>query len=245
MILDLDIGNTRIKWRMVDRIGTAAFEGIVSEVDELLDATVRQYPVERVRVACVRGGDSLNELIGSLSKGWQLQAEIARVSREFLGLSVGYEKLDRLGVDRWLAMLAAHRNAGGACLVVDCGTAVTVDLVDADGWHRGGYIVPGLKLMPDALTRNTAIRLAGEPDWGLEPGNSTEDAIFHGALMMLLSLLEQTVARQLARQSVGQPFKVYLTGGDAPLIARFQNLQNVSLKQVDGLVFQGLALALP
>jgi type III pantothenate kinase len=250
MILDLDIGNTRIKWRLLDTGGFGYSEGVAANLVELFDATVSRHSVGRVRVACVRGGKLLDELIRLLAENGQLQVEVAKVQRQCQGLSVAYEELDRLGVDRWLAMLAAFRDADGACVVVDCGTAVTVDLVEADGRHQGGYIVPGLRLMPDALTRNTAIRLTGEPAWGLEPGNSTEDAIYHGALKMLVSLLELTVASELSGLSVSRDElpTVYLTGGDAPLIARFarfQSLPKASLKQVEGLVFQGLALALP
>jgi type III pantothenate kinase len=245
MILDLDIGNTRIKWRLLESGGTGHSEGAASDLAELLNVTVSRHPVERVRIACVRGGELLDELIGSLAGDWQLQAEVAQVQRQWQGLSIAYQDLDRLGVDRWLAMLAAFRDADGACMVVDCGTAVTIDLVDADGRHKGGYIVPGLRLMSDALTRNTAIRLTDEPDWGLEPGHSTEDAIYHGALKMLLSLLEQTVASELSGLPGNELPTVYLTGGDAPLVVRFQSLPNVPLKQVEGLVFQGLELALP
>ena len=218
MILDLDIGNTRIKWRLLDADDSVYSNGVASSLAELLAVAVEQHRVTRVRVACVRGGDLLAEVTESLAKDWQISVETAQVRRECQGVSVAYEDLTRLGVDRWLAMLAAYRDAGGACVVVDCGTAMTVDLISVEGRHIGGYILPGLRLIPDALTSNTAIVMQGEPGWGLEPGNSTEEAIYHGALLMLVSLLEKTVVGELSRGSGKTAPVVYLTGGDAALL---------------------------
>jgi len=249
MILDLDIGNTRIKWRLSDV--NAASEpggqksGVASGLKELLEATVELYPVVRVRAACVRGGSLLAEVTELLAKNWQLTVQTAQVRRECQGVTVCYEDLTRLGVDRWLAMLAAYRDADSGCVVVDCGTAMTIDLIDSRGHHLGGYIVPGLRLIPESLTRNTAIELNGEPEWAQQPGSSTEQAIYHGALQMLVSLLENTVVRELPRLSGKQPPVVYLTGGDAALLMSFLELRNVTLKQVQELVIEGLALALP
>jgi len=248
MILDLDIGNTRIKWQLSDTaVGSekaALHSGIALDMAELLEATVEQYPVAQVRAASVRGGSLLSELTAVLEQDWQLSVQMAQVVRECQGVTVAYEDLTRLGVDRWLAMLAAYQDAEGACIVVDCGTAVTVDLIDNQGQHLGGYIVPGLRLIPGSLTQNTAIVLKAEPGWGLEPGISTEQAIYHGALQMLVALLEKTIASKYPIQPGMKPPVVYLTGGDAAVLADFLDLQDVTLKQVEGLVFEGLALAL-
>lgn len=244
MILDLDIGNSRIKWRLSDTASGLLKSGVASGLADLLQATVEQHQVKRVRAACVRGGDLLNETTHRLARDWQLMAETAQVRRECQGLTVTYADLGRLGVDRWLAMLAAFRDAKGGCVVVDCGTAMTVDLINSEGRHLGGYIVPGLNLLATTLTQNTAIELHGEPVWGLQPGNSTEEAIYHGALQMLIALLEKTLTRQLASLSANKPPVLYLTGGDAPVLDDFLDLQDVTLKQMDDLVFQGLALAL-
>ncbi|MBT8147237.1 MAG: type III pantothenate kinase [Gammaproteobacteria bacterium] len=244
MILDLDIGNTRIKWRLSDTASGQRKIGVASGLNDLLQATVEQHQITRVRIACVRGGDLLLEMTHSLAQDWQLTAEIAQVSRECQGLTVAYSDLNRLGVDRWLAMLAAFRDAQGASVVVDCGTAMTIDLISNTGRHLGGYIVPGLSLAATSLTQNTAIELDGQPVWGLEPGNSTEEAIYHGALQMLLSLMDITIAKNLDGLSAQKPPVLYLTGGDATVLSDFLDLQDVKLRQTDDLVFEGLALAL-
>lgn len=245
MILDLDIGNSRIKWRLSSVGPEIKQEGVATALPQLMAATIEQYPVDRVRIACVRAGGVLADITESLLNNRQLTVEVASVQRECLGVSVAYADLTRLGVDRWLAMLAAFLDAQGACVVVDCGTAMTIDLIEANGRHLGGYIVPGLQLIPRALTQHTGIRLQDQPEWNLEPGNSTEEAVYHGALSMLISLLQQIINDVLPRMSDKSAPVVYLTGGDALLVGRFLRLPQVAVKQVQGLVFEGLAAALP
>ncbi|MCB1672455.1 MAG: type III pantothenate kinase [Gammaproteobacteria bacterium] len=245
MILELDIGNSRIKWRLLDSAGRTQSTGIAEQPKQLLDVTLAGQAIQRVRVSCVRPGELLSELTRDLAETRGIAVEIARVQRHCQGVTVAYQDLSRLGVDRWLTLLAAFRSSGGAAIIVDCGTAVTVDLLDDHGNHQGGYIVPGLKLGPAALTRDTAIRLSATPQWGLEPGNSTEEAIYHGALIMLTALLEKVVSRELGRLTTEQSPAVILTGGDAALIGRYLNLGQTTIQQMPELVFDGLGIALP
>jgi len=245
MILDLDIGNTRSKWRVSDASGEPVADGVAGDVAELLAETAETFPLQRVRASCVRGGEVFTQLVEQLRQRWQLQVETARVVRHCQGVSVSYAAPSRLGVDRWLAMLAAYRAAAGETVVADCGTALTVDLLDAGGRHRGGYIVPGLNLAARALTENTGIRLAGEPQWSLEPGNSTEDAVYHGVLLNAVALLEKLIGEITRHGSGERPLPVYLTGGDAGLLARYLTASDAQIHIEPGLVLDGLALALP
>ncbi len=245
MILELDIGNTRTKWRVVDGIGTVIARGVAEHLQQLLDDTVGALHMERVRIACVRPGDYLEKLVRELELHRRLPVAIARVLRHWQGVKVAYPDLSKLGVDRWLAMLAAYRQSGKAVIVVDCGTAMTVDLLNDIGDHLGGYIVPGLSLASAALPGATAIRLEGVPHWGTEPGNCTEEAIYHGVMVMLTGLLEKVVAHQSLGVADGKVPVIYLTGGDAPLIRRFLNLERVEIHDSPELVFDGLAVALP
>ncbi len=245
MILDLDVGNSRIKWRVGETGGQPVASGSVPAVDDLFTPPLAQFDIQRARIACVRGSELLAGLENSLEARWKLVPEVARVSRHCQGVSVAYADLNRLGVDRWLAMLAAYRTASGPVVVVDCGTALTVDLVAAHGDHLGGYIVPGLRLGTTALTGNTTIRLAAQPDWGLDPGQSTEDAIYHGSLMMLVSLIEAVIRRERAGLFRSAAPVVLLTGGDAGLIKQFVDAARLEVRVVPDLVLDGLALALP
>ena len=167
--------------------------------------------------------------------------EFAAATAELAGVTSGYEAPARLGVDRWLALVAAWNAARQAVVVVDLGTAATLDFVTADGRHLGGYIVPGLGLMAAALARDTAgVRVAGDLAPHLGPGRNTAQAVRRGSTAMLLDFIEASVGR-FADTGDGAP-EVFLTGGDAePLAGRLP----FGVRVEPDLVLDGLALALP
>ena len=113
-------------------------------------------PISRVRVACVANQTITRRIDDWVAQQWQLVPEYAHTQAYYQGLTVAYQDERRLGVDRWLAMLAARQAAAGqGVCVVDCGSALTLDVVDHEGRHLGGYIVPGLAMMESALLNNT------------------------------------------------------------------------------------------
>lgn len=245
-ILDLDMGNSRIKWRLGTSRGAGKpiLQGVAENFQALFAALADRQPA-RVRVSSVRRGEALKELTLEVRQSWNLDTEVAQVKRSWQGLSVAYADLARLGVDRWLAMLAAFRQVQASVVVVDCGTALTVDLVDDSGQHRGGYIVPGLGLAPRALTDNTGIRLESAPAWAMTPGNSSEAAVYNGTLVMLVGLLEQVLGRQIPGLALGAEPALIFTGGDAALISsHMSGLPQETYFEPD-LVLDGLAVALP
>ena len=228
-ILDVDIGNTRTKWRLGDACGASA--GI--------DTPALPMVPERIRIACVAGDRA--EVAERFLTAYRVAPEFAETSPELAGVRCGYEEPARLGVDRWLACVAAWNAVGGATVVVDLGTAATLDFVTGDGRHLGGFIVPGLGLMATALARDTAgVRVAADLAPGLEPGRNTAQAVRRGTTTMLLDFIDASVAR-FAREGGGAS-TVVLTGGDAELIA--DRLACAPRVEPD-LVLDGLALALP
>lgn len=242
MILELDVGNTRIKWRQVVRDhGAVIAEGVAPDLDALMTGPVADQRPEMLRFCSVR-----DAAVATRIKQWSAvtlgrEARQAVVERECAGVSNQYEDLTRLGVDRWLAMLAAYNRRRQACMIVDSGTALTIDAVDAGGRHLGGYILPGWRLMARALEDNTRIRLTEkdrEPD--LQLGHGTEAAVLNGSLAALVALVEK-VQRQM--QDTGIQPMLYLAGGDAELLAR--QLDCPAMELVSGLVLDGLAHACP
>jgi type III pantothenate kinase len=160
------------------------------------------------------------------------------------GVRNGYEEFERLGLDRWLAMLGGFHLASGACLVLDFGTAVTADFIAADGEHLGGFICPGMPLMRNQLRTHTRkIRygdLAAEQALeSLVPGRTTVEAVERGCLLMLRGFVMTQL--ELARSYWGEDFVVFLTGGDASLVTEAVPQARV----VPDLVFVGLAMACP
>lgn len=244
-VLDFDIGNSRIKWRLLDSEQNRSLaEATVQDVQELLNSKLLDLSPALIRAANVRADDSLERLTRICLDQWQLQPFIATVTRDCGGVQNGYRDLSRMGVDRWLAMLAAYTEFQSACLVVDGGTALTLDLVDSNGRHLGGYILPGLNLMASALQANTGIRLRETQEMATtEPGLVTEEAVRNGCLGSVVALIEKCL-RLMQRD--GDDLVLVLGGGDAGILQdalQNEGVQSVALRP--NLVLDGLAVACP
>ena len=113
------------------------------------------YP-ERVAISNVAGSKVASKLNAWVAAAWSLEPAFASVQTPVAGVTTCYDNPTQLGVDRWLGAIGGYHTAGGAVAVVDAGTAITVDIVDRNGSHLGGTIAPGLALMIEGLTRNTA-----------------------------------------------------------------------------------------
>lgn len=240
MILDVDIGNTRVKWRLCGDDG-AVYEygcGTVSTWDEHF-ARISIKP-RRVRVSCVGASAGASTLYGYCVSRWKVVPEFAQSSASAAGVVNGYVEPSKLGVDRWLAILAAYKRCKRAVCVIDAGTAITVDTVNLAGEHLGGFIAPGLKLMADALWGGTqdvrfdrGIRFsAGSANLG----RSTADAVYGGVLNAAAGLIQRAMSMGDSDQAL------ILTGGDAACIA---GLLAEPYEIVPELVMDGLAIALP
>ncbi|MBE0482135.1 MAG: type III pantothenate kinase [Bacterioplanes sp.] len=148
-VLLIDAGNTRIKWRYTNQNLTLQGACLHHEVA----AQVWPSPIEQVVVASVRSNDALAQHLQQ-----QFNVNIEWLREPYLHHSRFrhcYAQPQRLGVDRWLAMLGAMERTQKACVVVDAGTALTIDVVDSNGRHQGGYIVPGLAMAQAALFQQT------------------------------------------------------------------------------------------
>jgi type III pantothenate kinase len=247
MILELDCGNSFIKWRVLGAdVRLVVAEGVVDSDLALLES-LKQFSVSALkhcRLVSVRTGDETASLVSLLTGAFGVSVTCAASAREMSGVRNGYEDYERLGLDRWLAMLGGFHLASGACLVLDFGTAVTADFIAADGEHLGGFICPGMPLMRNQLRTHTRrIRygdLAAERALeSLAPGRTTVEAVERGCSLMLRGFVLTQV--QLARSYWGERFTVFLTGGDADLVSAMVPEARV----VPELVFVGLAMACP
>lgn len=149
----------------------------------------------------------------------------------------GYRKPDQLGVDRLLAMVAARAYVRGPLCVVDAGTAITIDLIDAAGHHLGGFILPGEALARDCLLANTAIPCDPETEPGAIIGRDTPTAVVLGTRYAVTGLVEYLVEGRGRPQS-DQPIRVVVGGGDAGTFAALLPAGCITL---DHLVLRGLA----
>lgn len=143
MILELDCGNSFIKWRVLGTdVRLVVAEGVVDSDLALLES-LKQFGVSALkhcRLVSVRTGDETANLVSLLTGAFGVSVTCAASAREMSGVRNGYEDYERLGLDRWLAMLGGFHLASGACLVLDFGTAVTADFIAADGEHLGVHL---------------------------------------------------------------------------------------------------------
>ena len=196
MILELDCGNSFIKWRVLDAdVRRVVGEGVVDSDLALLESlkALKGLALKFCRLVSVRTAEETDALIALLTAGFRCVGGLCGAAREMSGVRNGYEEFERLGLDRWLAMLGGFHLASGACLVLDFGTAVTADFIAGDGEHLGGFICPGMPLMRNQLRTHTRkIRygdLAAERALeSLVPGRTTVEAVERGCSLMLQGL---------------------------------------------------------
>jgi len=232
MILCIDCGNTRLKWGLRDG-GDWRASGMLAHGDlALLAGHLREHPSPVRACACNVAGAAMAAKIEALVP---CPVEWVAAQAEQCGVRNSYGDASQLGADRWAALVAARRRHAGACLVVNAGTATTIDLLDADGLFHGGFILPGLTLMRRALSGNTAQLPLAEADYSALPRN-TAQAIASGAVEATLGAIERAFAR------LPEPRKdalCLIAGGGAALLAPYLEMPHLEVPQ---LVLEGVAL---
>lgn len=230
MILCIDCGNTRLKWGLLGADGAWHARGALelARIDFLRPALIDQPTFTRAIGCNVAGADNAQRIEAQLGMAPQWLVP----QRRQCGVTNGYAHPAQLGADRWASLIAARGLHEGACLVVNAGTATTIDLLDADGNFLGGLILPGLSMMRAALARNTAdLPLAAASHQAIP--TDTDSAIASGALEATAGAIERMHARL---DNAAAP--CLLSGGAA---AELQALLRIPLQNIDDLVLRGLA----
>ncbi len=248
MILEFDAGNSRVKYRLRDGSAHILHRGACLNAElaslTIADVTgghisgrVEKPEVSHFRVSSVAGSE-VCESLSILAETLGVSAEFAQTSAACAGVVNSYEQPEKMGVDRWLAMIAAFKESNGPVCVVDCGTALTVDFVSSAGLHLGGLIVPGADLLSAALLRDTENVHFDQRQAGvLALGRSTSEAVNNGVLYMLIGTIHESIERYNAEYQEGRRLDIYLTGGTAPIL---EPLLKGSLKVRPELVLDGL-----
>lgn len=237
----VDLGNSRLKWAVLadGAIGTVS---AVAHAGAEIGADVpvaweRLPPPARILVSNVAGEGRSDQLGALCRRLWPCEPRFVRARARAGGVVSGYAAPEQLGVDRWLALLAAHADARGAACVVDCGTAVTIDVVDAAGRHRGGIILPGLRVMRDTLLARTRIPPCEAPDPRVALARDTGAAVANGALVAIVGAVRETLA--LASRHCESAVRLVVAGGDAATLAA---ALDVPAELRPDLVLEGLAV---
>jgi type III pantothenate kinase len=238
MVLLVDAGNSRLKWSELDAAGSFSAQqalaygnrpALASFID-LLDAYPAVGRITLVHVLTQLFADSVQEVCDQ--RGIHLHS--VRSVEQAYGITNGYQNPAALGADRFVGLVAVHRQAGGqASIVIDCGTAITVDAVESDGRHLGGLILPGLQLSADALIARAQGRLSVSREQPSIFADSTGRAIGSGCLFGIVGAIEGVCARM--QQSMSSPLLQVLIGGDAEYLRPW--LQGNYLVQPDLLMY--------
>jgi type III pantothenate kinase len=238
MNIFIDIGNTRLKWGY-------KHGGILQPQPAFAyKQTPWQQPLRTAWQALARpkklaissvAAHDMALAVTTLAK--QVWADIEIIMPQSMasgyGVKNAYPQPEKLGIDRWLCLIAAWQSYHQAVWVIDCGTAMTIDYLNADGNHTGGVIAPGLTLMKKSLAQNTRALDFSAQHYPPQLANFTQGGIFSGTLYAAVGLIEQVLKQQSA------PAMLLLTGGDADLISR--HLSQTAVVDPD-LVLKGLSI---
>jgi type III pantothenate kinase len=238
MILLVDIGNSRLKWAQSDGQSISAVTAIDHGGDPAASIrTMTATKAQAVWIAHVMGSEYEAKILDAVQSRFGLQARFARTHAQYLGPKCAYTDPSRLGIDRWLMLLAAWSEVHGACCVVSAGTALTFDAINAEGLHQCGFIAPGLTPMLKTTlgsTRFVTYDIGAAYSDGL--GTDTEACVRQGAFLAGVGAIREGV------RAAGSPERKFICGGDA---SSFLPHLGGDWRRRDELVLQGLlALAL-
>ncbi len=243
MILLLDIGNTSMKWAFLQD-GNLQGQGSTVRADkEFKDLAKASWPdiepPERVLVCNVAGPAMKKSANLWIKRRWKVTPEFIQAEADACGVHNAYHEPKKLGTDRWAALIAARQLSKGASCVIDCGTAITIDALSADGRHQGGLIIPGLALMARSLIDRAPDIHEPTADTSEDVAlfaRDTDNAVSGGALYAAVALLDRAITDVTA--ALGPRLSVFITGGDG---ARIAGLLRCRATCDPDLVLKGLA----
>lgn len=260
LYLIFDVGNTRLKWAAVESTKQPSdqqkklwdYSGSINTLSlqsaehraELADYISKTLPKpDVIAFSCVAGKEVINQL-QSLFPQWQdIQWKQLGGDSTFDGIRTLYQDPSKLGSDRWSAIIGARSLSKTNALIINAGTATTIDLLGSNGVHYGGWILPGLSLMHQSLEANTAqLPLAVRDTSEQGFGTSTNEAIIGGCDAAQIGAIQY--ALDLAKQMNLPVEKIWLDGGNAKtLMNQIQQANVLSIQKIEvseGLVLRGV-----
>ncbi|MHA7841283.1 MAG: type III pantothenate kinase [Gammaproteobacteria bacterium] len=251
MILLIELGNSRLKWALLtmDEEGPGTIEYgtpeyyLDSDPETVFSELLSDIPQPESVVVASVAHDTIEEALSQwIDDNWCVPLDFIETEKTFDELINGYDNPAQLGVDRWLNLVAAWDEFGGPFCVIDCGTAVTVDVVNDEGQHLGGLIVPGVDMMSNALEAGTAGCILNSDECeeetnGLLAQNTTQ-GITGGSVYAMVAFIDR-IMNDLTDE-LGDNLTCLITGGDAeamqPLL-QWESLHRPTLS-LDGLILQ-------
>ena len=250
----VDAGNTRLKWALCEgetflQQGAFAYDwsGLERQFDEQWDGIAKTHSPDQVILSNVAGSRlaaPMSQWLAThrLQEMPPLTINTVTAQAEAYGIRCAYQRPSQMGADRWAALIAAKHYLDGPCCVIDCGTALTIDLLTAGGEHAGGLIAPGLNMMHQSLITNTALIPSGiTQNRSVFTVNDTLGAVQAGIMAAAAGTVQQVL--QQCREHWQQEPVCVLTGGDADTLidALPKTLADRFLRDSDW-VLKGLAI---
>ena len=260
LYLLFDVGNTRLKWAAVESSQQPsdrqkklwAYSGSISSKSlatpehraELADYIAKTLPKpDVIGFSCVAGKDAIENLKSLFPQWSDISWKQFSGNTEYAGVRTLYQDPSKLGADRWAAVIGARALSSTNTLIVNAGTATTIDLLGSNGVHHGGWILPGLELMQRSLEGNTAqLPFAVRGDSNQNFGLSTNDAIIGGCDAAQVGAIQYAI--QLAKE-INHPIeRVWVDGGNANILVNEMRQtpvpSSIVIESTEGLVLRGI-----
>ena len=260
LYLLFDVGNTRLKWAAVESTQQPsdrqkklwAYSGSISSKSlaspehraELADYIAKTLPKpDVIGFSCVAGRDAIENLQSLFPQWRDISWKQLKGDSQFTGVRTLYQDPGQLGSDRWAAVIGARALSNTNTLIINAGTATTIDLLGANGVHYGGWILPGLEMMQKSLEGNTAqLPLAARELTTNGFGLSTNNAIIGGCDAAQIGAIQSAI--QLAKEMNHPVDRVWIDGGNAKILvaemSKAKVQSSLSIEVTEGLVLRGI-----
>jgi len=238
-LLAIDSGNTAIKWGLHDGNQWLARGSVLQSDRQTLKRAWEALPSpESVLISNVAGLQAANDL-KTLLEPWHVPPCWITARASQCGVTSHYAKPEQLGCDRWAALIAAWHNMQQACLVVDVGTAMTVDALSCTGEFLGGIILPGPNVMQQMLTDRTGTLMPPVACSFQDFPVNTDNALYSGMIQALAGAVERMHRLFVNHLKKQVPVAVIITGGSATLLDQHIHVPH---RIADNLVLEGLVI---
>jgi len=221
MNLLIDFGNTCCKWARYGH-GTLqqaeALKYLQQDPNQRVHQCIHAFDLSKVKhihAVSVLGSEFEQVFLQQLARVCDIEVTFHVSHKEKFGILLGYKDALSFGADRYAALVAAYHHCQGNKIVIDCGTATTIDAIDASGQHEGGLIMPGVQLMQESLVKRAAgIRLDDKNRTPQLLSDNTCDAVYSGCVLQLEYAI-RGITKQLCKR---KHYQLFLTGGESRLL---------------------------
>ena len=241
----IDFGNSRCKWALQktgNPLSTDTYRYSSSNTQERVNEVLNVISFKdcsEIHIVSVLGKDFEQYFKEALSKVTSIDPVFHIVEIDNHGIKLSYSDPSTYGVDRYAAIIAAYHSSQRSTIVIDCGTAITVDAVDKSGNHLGGLIMPGAGLMRSLLVNNAAMIPELEHDHPVKLLNHTTQDALHSGTVLTLRFGLQAIIQDIQDQMAGDA-EVYVAGGEIALLG----LKDLDCIHRPNLVLEGLEIML-